>query len=46
MGDHGQFVDQTVTDITVDFAGYAYGRWNGKKVASFHVDNGYWYVID
>jgi len=43
--DHGKFLNQTITDIYVDNENYAYGLWNGHLVASFHIDNGTWFVM-
>jgi len=43
--DYGTFRNQTVTDITIDDNGYAYGLWKGRLVGSFHIENGTWHVI-
>ena len=42
---YGTFHNQTVTDITVDDNGYAYGLWRSISVGSFHIDNETWHVI-
>lgn len=40
-----QYLNQTVTDIMVDSKNYAFGMWNGKAVASFHIDSNTWFVL-
>lgn len=42
---YGIFQRQTITKVIVDDEQYAYGTWKGKLVASFHIDNGEWFVM-
>ena len=37
--------NQMIVNISIDNYGYAFGLWNGRQVASFHIDNGTWFVI-
>lgn len=38
--------NQTVTNVVVDSDNYAAGLWKNRVVASYHVDNGEWAVVD
>jgi len=42
---YGIFRNQEVSNVIVDDESYTYGEWNGKLVASFHIENGTWFVM-
>lgn len=41
---HASIRNQTIEVFWVDEENYAYGIWRSQLVASFHIDNGTWFV--